>query len=192
MDAQITSSVIGGVVGAIAGGIVPYMIYLSTEKKKKKEKQLEYLHILEKEIEDLSYKSNNLKFNLQKQDNEKYSDEIIAALENIRTFMTKDLYEIQHTIPHYALFIDSETLYKSTTFLKNIKIQASEGQNKISELRTKGKNQTTTPQERAIQHVKQLITDLEFIEKECDVLKGILVDKVNHYYESYQKKYIKV
>lgn len=192
MDAQITSSVIGGVVGAIAGGIVPYMIYLSTEKKKKREKQLEYLHILEKEIEGLSHKCSELKFNLQRKTEEAHIEEILKALENIRIFMTKDLYELQHTLPYHALFVDSETLNKSMGFMVRIQNKISEEQQKITKIREAKENGAEMVKELTMQQVKHLMTQLEFIEEECDVLKKVLLSKVNDYYESYLKKYIKV
>lgn len=194
MDAQITSSVIGGVVGAIAGGIVPYLIYLSTEKKKKKEKQLENLLMLRTEIENLGYKSMELKFRLQITNKEKSNPELIEAVNNIRIFRNKDLLELDHIIPHYALYIDSETLTNSKTFLENINEKFSEIERKMIEVSKERQNGADGAdiKEKNLRIVDNMGPQLELISRECDNFRIKLSNKVDHYYKEYQKKYIKI
>lgn len=181
-----SSAIIGGLAGALGGGLITYFIYSVTERRKTREKRLDILLKFRTEAEDLCYKAGDLKRILKSQQEENDLNGARQTLEEIRKLLVIDMYEIKNTFHHYALFIDSETLDNTVDFLNATGHQVTTEEDYFSEM----KQVVTEPQTRVTIYINGRIKNLELIASEADKLYQFIVNKSHQYYAEYQKKYI--
>src|SRR5690606_27634662 len=115
-------------------------------------------------------------------------DLVRNVLFNIKEYIIVDLYDMQRNYPHYSLVIDSELFSDTVDFINKISQYLKDQERDFSDWRYL--NQHNVSNDKVNQYISSRVKMLNYISDEAANFNKTVLDKLNVYYEEYQKKYI--
>ncbi|WP_163113717.1 hypothetical protein JNUCC21_11340 [Bacillus sp. JNUCC-21] len=174
-----TDTILAGIIGAIIGGIVPFIIYLLSEHKKKKEKRLDCIYNLMTDLEIFLSETTDLRFKLKNAQRE----ELLSVLREVANLVSKGIFKKGRDLPYYALFIDSETYNQTMDFLTG----SFEELQKIQKEFNVFKIESDEPVERIKAFVDGQLLGLDIISDKGDKLNSLMSEKKDFYYQKHYR-----
>ncbi|KAA6472213.1 hypothetical protein [Bacillus swezeyi] len=173
-----TDTILAGIIGATVAGIVPFIIYLLTETKKKQERRLVALYDIHKELESFIFKSDDLKFELERAST---SENLIEKIKEINEFFIIHFFDKKRKMTHSALFIDSEVYNRTLDFFEETFKELKQMQMEFAYKKTFSEQ----PSEKIEQYNKLYLFGLSAIGDNGEKLNDLIKNKTNYYYQKH-------